>query len=80
MHMSRYHYTRLFKRHTGMTPYNYHQEVRIGKIKEKLCDIKLSITQAFEACGADYNGNMAKVFKRKTGMTPSQYRAMMNQK
>lgn len=80
VHMSRYHYTRLFKQHTGMTPYSYYQEVKIGKLKEKLCDTNLSITQVFEECGVDYNGNLAKIFKDKLGMTPSQYRTMMTQK
>lgn len=80
VHMSRYHYTRLFKQHTGMTPYSYYQEVKLGKLKEKLCDTNLSITQVFEECGVDYNGNLAKIFKDKLGMTPSQYRTMMTQK
>jgi AraC family transcriptional regulator len=80
VHMSRYHYTRLFKQHTGMTPYSYYQDVRFRKLKEKLCDINLSITQAFEECGVDYNGNLAKKFKDMLGMTPAQYRATMTQK
>ena len=80
VHMSRYHYTRLFKQHTGMSPYNYYQDVKFGKLKEKLCDINLSITRAFDECGVDYNGNLAKIFKDKLGMTPSQYRTMMTQK
>lgn len=79
VHMSRYHYTRLFKQHTGMTPYNYYQDVKIGKLKEKLCDINLSIAQIFDECGVDYNGKLAKKFKDKLGMTPSQYRATMTQ-
>lgn len=80
VHMSRHHYIRLFKQHTGMTPYNYYQDVKISKLKEKLCDVNLSITQAFEECGVDYNGKLAKKFKDKIGMTPSQYRATMLQK
>lgn len=80
VHVSRYHYTRLFKQHTGMTPYNYYQDVKISKLKEKLCDNNLSITQVFDECGVDYNGNLAKKFKQKLGMTPSQYRTMMTQK
>lgn len=80
VHMSRYHYTRLFKQHTGMTPYNYYQDIKINKLKEKLCDQNLSITQVFAECGVDYNGNLAKRFKQKLGMTPSQYRAMMTKK
>ena len=77
VHMSRYHYTRLFKEQVGMTPHNYHRRVKLDKLKELLCDESLTITQAFDACGADYNGHLAKQFKRETGKTPSQYRAMM---
>lgn len=77
VHMSRYHYTRLFKQHTGMTPYNYYQEVKFEKFKELLCDKSLSITDIFDECGLDYSGSMAKKIKQKLGMTPSQYRKMM---
>jgi AraC-like DNA-binding protein len=80
VHMSKHHYTRLFKQHTGMTPYNYYQDVRFGKLKEMLCDTNLSITQVFDECGVDYNGNSAKKFKDMLGMTPAQYRATMTQK
>lgn len=80
VHMSRYHYTRLFKQHTGMTPYNYYQNVKFGRLKEMLCDKNLSITQVFDECGVDYNGNLSKKFKQDLGMTPSQYREMMTKK
>lgn len=80
VHMSRYHYTRIFKQHTGITPHNYYQDVKISKLKEKLCDLNLSITQVFDECGVNYNGNLAKKFKQKLGMTPSQYRAMIFKK
>lgn len=80
VHMSRYHYTRLFKQHTGITPYNYYQDVKLGKLKEKLCDTNLTVAQAFAECGSDYNGNFAKIFRQKTGMNPSQYRKMMTKK
>lgn len=74
VNLSRYHLARLFKKHTSMTPYNYYRDIKVKKLQEKLCDKNLSITQAFSACGMDYNGNYAKMFKGKTGMTPSQYR------
>lgn len=80
VHMSKYHYIRLFKQHTGMTPYNYYQDIKFNKLKEKLCDGSLSITQIFDECGVNYNGNFAKKFKQKFGMTPSQYRTLMLQK
>jgi AraC-like DNA-binding protein len=80
VNLSRYHYMRLFKKDTGMTPFDYYQDVKIGKIKEKLCDKNLSVTQAFTDCGVDYSGNYLRIFKEKVGMTPSQYRMSMTQK
>lgn len=74
VNLSRYHFTRLFKSNTGMTPYGYYQDVKIQKIKERLCDKNLSVTQAFTSCGVDYDGNYSRIFKVKVGMTPSQYR------
>ena len=79
VYISKYRYARLFKQHTGMTPYTYYQEVKVKKIKEKLCDGNLTVAQAFALCGVDYNGSFSKVFKRKTGMTPSEYRARMTE-
>ncbi len=70
------HLVRLFKRHTGMTPYSYYQEIKIKRIKEALRDKNLSVAEAFVACGFDYLGNSARFFREKVGMTPSQYRKL----
>jgi AraC-like DNA-binding protein len=78
VYMSKYHFTRQFKKHTGMTPYVYYQEVKMTKLKEKLCDKSISINQAFGECGMDYSGYFSKLFKMKFGMTPSQYRFSKN--
>ena len=80
VHMSKHHYARLFKQQTGMTPNNYHQSVKLGKLKQMLCNSNLSITQVFEECGVDYNGNLAKKLRKELGMTPSEYRVMMTKK
>ena len=78
--MSKQHYSRLFKQHTGTTPHPYHQSVKLQKLKEMLCDSNLSIAQVFDECGVDYNGTLAKKLKQELGMTPSEYRARMTQK
>lgn len=72
--MSRHHLARLFKKFIGMPPYSYYQEGKIEKIKDALRDPRLSISEAFASCGADYSGGLAEAFKRKVGMTPTQYR------
>ena len=74
--LSKTHFTKLFKKHTGVTPHEYYINYKIIKLKEKLLDINLSIAQAFAACNMDYNGHSARVFKDKTGLSPSAYRKM----
>lgn len=72
--MSRYHFARVFKKNTGMTPYSYYQDIKIRKLKEALRDPNLSISQAFASCGVEYSGSYAGIFRNKVGMTPTQFR------
>ena len=74
--LSKAHFTKLFKKHTGVTPHEYYINYRISKLKEKLLDTNLSIAQAFAACNMNYNGHSARLFKEKVGVTPSVYRKM----
>ena len=77
--LSRFHLARLFKKNTGMTPYSYYQEIKIKKLKDALCDLNLSVTQAFACCGVEYSGKFAKLFRDKVGMSPSQYRKSLSE-
>ena len=72
--LSKAHFTKLFKKHTGVTPHEYYINYKISKLKEKLLDPNLSITEAFAACNMNYNGYFAKLFKDKVGVSPSAYR------
>ena len=74
VNLSPYYFLRLFKQQTGVTPYTYYKEIKIGKLKEKLLDPNLNVTQAFAACGVDTHGRYLRFFKEFTGMTPSKYR------
>jgi AraC-like DNA-binding protein len=72
--LSKAHFAKLFKKHTGITPHEYYINYKISKVKEKLLDTNLSIAQAFSTCYMDYNGYSARIFREKTGVTPSDYR------
>ncbi|MGI6586382.1 MAG: AraC family transcriptional regulator [Gracilibacteraceae bacterium] len=50
------------------------KKIKIEKLKEKLRDKNLSISETFAACGVDYNGAFAKIFKEVVWMSPSEYR------
>ena len=69
--LSKAQFIKLFKKHTGVTPYEYYIDYKISKLKETLLDTNLSITQAFAACNMDYNGHSVKLFKERVGVTPS---------
>jgi len=72
--LSKAYFTRLFKKHTGRTPYEYYVDCKISKLADKLLDTNVSISQAFAACNMKYNGNSARLFKRKMGVSPAAYR------
>jgi transcriptional regulator GlxA family with amidase domain len=74
--LSKAHFTKLFKKHTGITPHEYYINYKISRLKEKLLDTNLSIAQAFAACNMDYNGHSARLFREKVGVSPSVYRRM----
>jgi AraC family transcriptional regulator len=78
--LSKAHFIKLFKKHTGVTPYEYYINYKISKLKEKLLDTNLSIAQAFNACNMDYNGHCASLFKKKVGVSPSVYRKIQEKK
>ena len=65
---------RIFKRHAGMTPGEYHRQCKIEHIKEKLDDKSLSIKQVLAACGENSQGSIQRIFKEETGITPAQWR------
>lgn len=77
---SKAHLTKLFKKHTGITPHEYYMNYKIGKLKEKLMDTNLSVAEAFAACNIEYNGHSARIFKEKAGVSPSEYRKSIMQK
>lgn len=75
--LSRTHFIRLFIKHTNHSPHDYYIKIKVDKIREKLMDRTLSISQAFSLCGVDYNGHYAKMYKKRTGQTPTEFRKII---
>lgn len=76
--LSAYYFSKVFKQEIGITPYEYYKNIKMLKLKEKLCDSNINIEKAFENCGINYNSRNLKMFKNKTGLTPIEYQKEKN--
>lgn len=72
--LSRYYFTRLFRRETGRTPNEYLADVRVNAAKEMLTDQVLSITEIADRCGFVNTSHFTRFFREKTGQTPAAFR------
>ena len=74
VHMSRYHFIRVFKRIMGTTPYSYLTSYRINMSKRMLRLTDRSIAEIAENCGFLDTSNFITHFKKHVGVKPMQYR------
>lgn len=72
--MSRFHFSRQFKRATGLSPSRYFIRERIARAQQLLQETDASIIEIGMAVGYSSPGHFAQVFRRETGVSPSQYR------
>ena len=73
MNMSRYHFCRLFKKSTGITPYQYLIKSRIERAKELLSRKHKSIADVALQVGFTNQSHFTKHFKRLVGTAPKQF-------
>ena len=71
---SPYHFIRVFKKHTGKTPFGYLIELKIEKAKSLLANRNYCINEISILCGFKNRTHFSTVFKRITGVTPSEYK------
>lgn len=74
IHISKYHFIRIFKRTIGVTPYHYLNAYRINHGKMLLCTTTSSISEISEQCGFLDTSNFIYQFKKLTGLKPTEYR------
>ena len=72
--MSKFHFLRMFKKTTGMTPQAYHQHLRFQHSVELLKKPGVKIQEVAWELGFQDVAAFSKFFKKKCGYTPSAYR------
>jgi AraC family transcriptional regulator of adaptative response/methylated-DNA-[protein]-cysteine methyltransferase len=71
--MSRFHFHRVFKARTGVTPKAYADAHRAGRVRDELAD-GASVTSSIYAAGFNSSGRFYASSTERLGMTPSQFR------
>ena len=74
VHLSTYHFIRLFKRHTNYSPYEYLLNFRMNHAKKLLKNTNFSIGEISIRCGFNSDSHFVTTFKKNTGMTPKKFR------
>lgn len=73
-HMSRYHFSRTFKRVTGVRFIDYVMRLRLAQASALLAESEQTITAVALAVGYQDLRPFERTFKKELGYTPSQYR------
>ncbi|HZZ93711.1 MAG TPA: AraC family transcriptional regulator [Usitatibacter sp.] len=74
VHMSPFHFTRMFKLATGHSPHKYITLQRVERAKELLATSELPIAAIAAAVGYQTQAHFTGVFSRHAGTTPKVYR------
>lgn len=75
---SEYHFSRLFKRTTGYSPYEYVVKYRVNKAKNLLKNTDKTVEEISEGVGFGSTSNFIRTFRELEGMTPLKYRKYWN--
>jgi AraC family transcriptional regulator len=75
--MSRYHFARMFKQSTGMTPHQYLVERRLEKAKTLLANKDLTISEIAYLTGFASQSHLTRLFRQHLSTTPKTYRQML---
>jgi AraC family transcriptional regulator len=72
--LSRYHFSRMFKLATGLTPLQYVAERRLDQARQLLAGDRLSIAEISATLGYSSQSHFTAHFRRGTGVTPGAFR------
>ncbi|WP_187143150.1 helix-turn-helix transcriptional regulator [Terriglobus albidus] len=74
---SRAHFLRMFQVTTGVTPYEYHMQMRIHHAMTLLTSSTSPLIDIAAACGFSSQSHLASVFRKRIGTTPSEFRRQL---
>ena len=74
VHMSPYHFARLFKLSTGVSPHRFLLRERMEQAAALLAAPGLSVSAVARSVGFRTSAHFATTFRRMTGVTPTKYR------
>lgn len=73
--LSLYHFARLFRRHTGISPYAYLLQVRMTEAMDHLLSTPLSVKEISRMMGFNDGSHFCRVFRQHHGVSPGRVRA-----
>jgi AraC family transcriptional regulator len=78
VHLSAFHFTRLFKQSTGWPPHAYITRRRMARARKLLAESRLALVDVAASVGFQTQGHFTEVFRRSTGLTPRRFRIVSN--
>jgi AraC-like DNA-binding protein len=75
VHLSPFHFTRMFRRSTGYSPHAYITMRRLAKSKELVATTSRPMGEIAKVVGYKNQAHFTRVFHANVGMTPRRYRA-----
>lgn len=71
--LSEYHFIRVFKKFTGLTPHQYMAKITVNKAIELLSTTNLNVSETAHLLGFDDSLYFSRFFKKETGASPKKY-------
>ncbi len=72
--ISKFHFARMFKQETGLSPYQYVLRHRIRKLRGLLMDSRKSLAELAFEVGFSSQSHMSETFRKVVGISPGKYR------